>query len=141
MTPARFAALAAAYGSDIERWPIGERQAATEYRRHAPDAAALLEAEAALDATLMAWTVPGPGAALVAQITAAAQNQHSRMRRLRVWLSSLGAVATLTGGVAAGMLLVPAPSQYQEPGLSSLYGAQVFGAPLDLDQTAAEPPQ
>lgn len=141
MTPARFAALAAAYGSDIERWPLGERQAAKDHLRHAPDAAALLEVEAGLDAALMAWTLPGPGAALVTQIIATTERQRSRMRRLRVWLSSLGAAATLTGGVAAGMLLVPVPSHYQEPGLSSLYGAQVFGVPLDVDQSSAEPPQ
>lgn len=141
MTPARFAALAAAYGSDLERWPAAERQDAAAFRRHAPEASALLEAEAALDAALMAWTVPGPGAALVAQITAAAQQQRSRMRRLRVWLSGLGAAATLTGGVAAGMLLVPVPRPFQEAAISSLYGAQVFGVPLDLDQAAAEPPQ
>ena len=139
MTPTRFAALAAAYGSDIDRWPAGERGAARAHAQHFPEAASILAAEAGLDAALLAWTVPAPGAALVGRIVSSPGRQ--RISRVRLWLSSLGVAATLTGGVAAGMLLVPLPSSSWEAGTSHLYELQVLGAPLDLELPAGDPVQ
>ncbi|WP_428395262.1 hypothetical protein [Lichenicoccus sp.] len=131
MSPERFAALADAFGGDLDRWPAAERDAACAHLRQHPDANAMLAGAGKLDDTLAAWTVPPPGAALAGRIAAAAVQSRARARRLRLWLSSLGAAATLAGGVAAGasFMAISTPATY--PVIGPLYGLRVLGAPVD----------
>ncbi len=137
MTPGRFAALADAYGGNIGRWPAAERDDARAHLHGHPEAQAALDTAAALDASLAAWTVGGPGPALAARIASAVAHRHAYGRRLRLWFSSLGTAAALAGGVAAGAAVIavsaPAADQAAEP----LYGLSVLGAPLDLTQQPA----
>ena len=137
MTPERFGALADAYGGDIDRWPIAERDAAWLHVRQHPDAQAVLSAAAGLDAALASWTVPGPGAALAATIALAVARKHAHGRRLRLWLSSLGAAAALASGMAAGAIVLMLSVPATERGGSPMYELTVLGAPLDLE---AQPP-
>lgn len=106
MTPERFAALAAAYGGTIDRWPEAERAAARAFRDAHPEAEAVLAAEAALDAALARWAVPAPGAALVGRIARDAARRRQSPRRLRLWLAGLGLAGALAGGGAIGAVLV-----------------------------------
>jgi hypothetical protein len=133
VTPERFGALADAYGGDIDRWPITERDAAWLHLRQHSDAQAVLSAAARLDTALTGWTVPGPGAALAATIALTVARRHAHGRRLRLWLSSLGAAAALASGMATGaivlMLSMPATEQVSSP----MYELTVLGAPLDLE--------
>lgn len=135
MTPERFGALADAYGGDLERWPAAERDEARALLLQRPHLQATLADAAALDAVLAAWTVPGPGAALAGGIAVMAMRRHAHARRLRLWLSSLGAATALAGGLAAGVITVtlsaPSPDQVTAPS----YQLSVLGAPLD-DETA-----
>ncbi|NPD66559.1 hypothetical protein HN018_09395 [Lichenicola cladoniae] len=136
MTPARFAALADAYGSKIERWPDAERDAARHHLASRPEARAVLAEAAWLDTRLESWTLPrpGPGAALTGRIMAAATRAKARRRWLQVWLSGLGTAATLVGGLAtgAGVIALWAPSDDQAG--ASLYQVDVLGAPLELGE-------
>ncbi len=132
MTPERFGELAAAYGSDIERWPAAEGAEARAFLRTSPWAQRLLADEAALDGVLASWTVPGPGAAVAGRIIATVASRRARARRLRLWFSGLGTAAALAGGVAAGMGVVNAVAPAQEPGTGHLYEMSVLGAPLDV---------
>jgi hypothetical protein len=137
VTPERFGALADAYGGDIDRWPVAERDAAWRYLRRQPDAQTLLAAAARLDAALAGWTVPGPGAALAATIALTVSRRHAHGRRLRLWLSSLGAAAALASGMAAAAIVLtmvlPAAEQVSSP----LYQLTVLGAPLDVDMQSS----
>ena len=136
MTPDRFRALADAYGGDLDRWPAAERDAARRHLRQRPGAGAARQAAAGLDAVLATWTVPGPGAALAARIAATLARRHAHARRLRVWLSSLGAATALAGGVAAGAVVVMLAAPAAERMTPPLYELRVLGAPLDLDARA-----
>jgi hypothetical protein len=139
VTPERFGALADAYGGNIDRWPIAERDAAWLHLRQNPNAEGVLSAAARLDSALAGWTVPGPGAALAARIALTVARRHAHGRRLRLWLSSLGAAAALASGMAAGaivlMLSVPATDQLSAP----MYQLTVLGAPLDLETQSPSP--
>ena len=137
MTPERFAVLADAYGGDVDRWPTKEREAARIHLQSQPEAEAVLAAAAGLDAVLAGWTVPGPGAALAASIAAAVARRHAHTRRLRLWLSSLGAATVLASGVAAGALAVVLSSPADELVTTPLYELSVLGAPLDLETSPA----
>ena len=136
MTSERFAALADAYGGNIDRWPERERRAAEAYLLSHAEARPILLRQAELDAALAAWTVPYPSASLATAIAHNVLKRQALLRRLRVWLSSAGAAAALAGGVAAGMSLVtvstPAPSQWT----GGLYELQVLGVPLDAQRSA-----
>ena len=69
----RFAALAAAYGGDVSRWPELEREAAALLMATEPQAtASRLAGESDLDWALDAWRAPGASAALQAAILASA---------------------------------------------------------------------
>ncbi len=137
MTSERFAALADAYGGDIDRWPGSERRAAGAYLHSHPEARPILLRQAGLDAALAAWAVPHPTVSLAAEIARNVLNRQALLWRLRVWLSSAGAAAALAGGVAAGMSLVavsaPPPSQWT----GGLYEVQVLGVPLDTARPAS----
>lgn len=129
MTSERFAALAAAYGGAMDRWPEAEREAACAFLAAHPEAGEMLEAEATLDAALALWTVPGPGAALAGRIAAAAAAHRKVPLRLPFWLAGLGLAAALAGGGAIGGLvvarLVPATPAACTQSLT------VLGAPVD----------
>nr|WP_321983314.1 hypothetical protein [uncultured Lichenicoccus sp.] len=136
MTPERFAALADAHGGSIEHWPAAMRDAARAFLLLHPEAGAALEHQARLDATLAAWTVPGPGAALSGRILMQAGARRRQATRLRLWFSGLGAAGVLAGGLAAGAAYVtlsqPGPDQVGEP----LYEVSVLGTPVDPDEPA-----
>jgi hypothetical protein len=138
VTPERFAALADAYGGDIGRWPIAERDAAWMHLRRQPDARDLLSAAADLDAVLAGWTVPGPGAALVTTIARSVARRHAHGRRVRLWLSSLGAAAALASGMAVGAIVLTLSIPEADQSAAPLYELMVLGAPLDIE--APSPP-
>ena len=137
MTPERFRALADAYGGDLGRWPAAEQDAARALLLRQPGMRATLSAAAGLDRALAAWTVPGPGAALAARIAAAAAHRRTHTRRLRLWLSGLGAATALAGGVAAGVLVVTLSVPAEEQAATPLYALSVLGAPLDVEARLA----
>jgi hypothetical protein len=67
----RFAKLAESYGADLRRWPAADRNAVEDLL--APDQVRkILAREEQLDARLDAYSVPGPSAALIGRIIAAA---------------------------------------------------------------------
>jgi hypothetical protein len=110
MTEERFAALAAAYGADIGRWPEGEREAA---RRLAGDdrAMAALDAEAALDHLMWQASTPAPSLALTDAVVALAPRPRPARGPLARWLTGVGVTAALAAagaaGVAIGAVLTP----------------------------------
>ena len=106
MTPDRFASLAAAYGSAIDRWPEAERDAARAWLAVHPEAGAMLDAEAVLDAALSLWIVPGPGSALAGRITERASRRRQALPRVKLWLAGLSLAGALAGGGAIGAVLV-----------------------------------
>ena len=53
MTSSRFAALAASYGADLNRWPVETRDAARSLLAVSPRAQAVLDAERDLDAAIL----------------------------------------------------------------------------------------
>jgi hypothetical protein len=129
MSPERFAALAAAYGADLRRWPAAEREAARELQarsdllvRHA------LSREKALDHRLDSYAVPAPSAALYRAIVAAAPQPALIWTRARLWWSGLGlAGAGLAGALAgAAAIALSAPNVHHQPGWS-LDEATAFG--------------
>ena len=135
MNPSRFNALADAYGADLERWPEAERAAARAHLRDHPDARSSLAAARDLDLALAGWTMEGPGSALAARIAAIAA-PRTHVRRLRLFLSGLGATAALAG-LAAGAVFVASMAQ---PGVADADGTlTVLGAPLDMPSSANRP--
>lgn len=110
MTEERFAALAAAYGADIGRWPEEEREAA---RRLAGDGAAMaaLEAEAALDHLMWQAATPAPGPALSDAVIAMAPRARPARGPVLRWLTGIGVGAALAAagatGAAVGAVLTP----------------------------------
>ncbi|HVN02105.1 MAG TPA: hypothetical protein VMT68_18035 [Caulobacteraceae bacterium] len=112
MTEERFLTLVGAYGADPQRWPLGERAAATAFLDANPElVAACLEAEAALDAVLAAHLTRDPSAAFRGRLVGAAPRQRAVGRTWR-WLAGaglgLGLAASCAAGVAAGFTLAPA---------------------------------
>ena len=137
MTPERFGALADAYGGDLDCWPSSERDDARALLVQQPHMRAVLSNAAALDAVLAAWTVPGPGAALAAGIAMIAMRRHAQARRLRLWLSGLGAATALAGGMAAGGIVVMLSAPTTDQVTAPLYQLSVLGAPLDVEAAPA----
>lgn len=136
MTPERFAALAAAYGCAIDRWPADERAAARAFREADPAAAdAILAAEAALDATLARWAVPAPGAALAGRIARDAARRRAVWRRGRLWLAGLGLAGALASGGAIGAVLVA--RLVPAGGAACSQSLTVLGAPVPSCGNAA----
>lgn len=111
MTPDRFSALAAAYGSDLHRWPAAERSAATAFAAAHPEIAAdALFAEHVLDGKLDAYEVAA-GATLRGRIVASAPLARTAAQTWR-WVAAaglgLGLAASCAAGVAVGFTLAPA---------------------------------
>jgi hypothetical protein len=101
----RFAALAAAFGADIDRWPPHERAAAHALLRAYPDVEAWLAPERKLDQMMAAWHVAPPP-------------------------PFLG--AAMAGGLTTGIMLAidTATPRMASP---SFYEATVLGAPFNLE--------
>ena len=137
MTSERFAALADAYGGDIDRWPESERRAAWAYLQSHPEARPVLLRQAGLDVALAAWAMPHPTASLAAGIARNVLDRQALLWRLRLWLSSAGAATALAGGVAAGMSLVAVPTPPPSQWTGGLYELQVLGVPLDAARPAS----
>jgi hypothetical protein len=110
MTEDRFAALAAAYGADIGRWPEGEREAA---RRLAalPELRATLQTEADLDHLLWQATTAAPSHALSEAVIAMAPPARRTGGELMRWLMGVGVaggmIAACAAGVAMGATFAP----------------------------------
>ena len=69
MTPDRFDSLCAAWGSDLDRWPAAERDAAVELIAASAEARALQANAAALDDLLDAYAIAPADQALVQRVS------------------------------------------------------------------------
>lgn len=105
LTPARFSALAEAYGS-IARWPEAVRDEAWTMASR-PELAALLAEAEALDARLDRWTIDAPSPVLRTAILA--QRHRSLARRLKLWWSAIGLSTALAGAVAGSFAMMTLP--------------------------------
>ena len=108
----RFAALAQAYGGQLDRWPAGERGAAAVFAQSAEGRAILAQA-ARLDSMLDAYIVQAPGSAVFARVLGGTNRRLSRHRRLRLWLSGFGLLGGCLAGAIAGFIAIAvlAPGQ------------------------------
>lgn len=103
MTPERFKGLAEAYGGEVVRWPVDERDAAAALVAAQPAWARAVLAEAmALDDVLAAYAAPRATTDLVGRIVAGAPHAQPRWRR---WVLPAGLGAGLAAACAAGVVL------------------------------------
>jgi ferric-dicitrate binding protein FerR (iron transport regulator) len=103
MTPERFEALAEAFGGDIARWPVAERDAAAAMLAAEPAwADATLARAGELDAMLDALEAPRADGALAERIARAAPAPR---RRWPAWLAPAGLGVGLAAACAAGVVL------------------------------------
>jgi hypothetical protein len=101
----RFAALAAAYGGDLRRWPEAERMAGTIFA--ASEAGEIILKHAGtLDALLDSYRVDAPGKALHGSILQAVGRHLVQRRRQRFWWLGLGLAGIGLAGGLAGLALV-----------------------------------
>lgn len=120
LTIRRFAALAASYGADLDRWPETARDEAKALSTRSPEARALLAEAGALD-TVMAVPeeAPWPDAALVrlrlgveARISETASVVPATRRRRFFgprWLGlAAGSGLAVVAGLAVGVFVTPA---------------------------------
>lgn len=102
----RFRALAEAYGSQIERWPESEREAAHALVRCSEEARALLRAEEPLDRLFESATAAALPPGLLArleQVPSASKNVHPlRLRRRALRAPLVGWVAAALFGLWLG---------------------------------------
>ncbi|PZV38051.1 hypothetical protein [Mesorhizobium kowhaii] len=105
MDAKRFAALAAAYGGDLRRWPEAERMAGAIF---APSETgqAILRHAGTLDARLDSYRVDAPDKALHGSILQAAGRHFVQRRRQRFWWLGLGLAGIGLAGAVAGLALV-----------------------------------
>lgn len=105
MTHERFEVLAQAYGGDIARWPVSERDAAALLVAAEPEFASIVLSEAGeLDATLDLWAPVAVSAALREAVIASAP-AHRRRWGLNVWFLRAGVGAGLAAACAAGLVV------------------------------------
>lgn len=104
MTEERFAALAAAHGADIGRWPEGEREAARRLAARS-DLRAVLAAEAELDHLLGQATTVAPSHALSDAVIAMAPPERRRRGGLVRWLAAAGVAGGMITACAAGVAM------------------------------------
>jgi len=105
MDAKRFAAMAAAYGAELRRWPEAERRAGSILATS--DAGqAILKHAARLDAQLDSYGVEAPGKGLHNSILQAAGRQIVQRRRQRFWWLGLGLAGVGLAGAMAGLALV-----------------------------------
>lgn len=119
-TPARFAALAEAYGSVVARWPEAVRAEALVMAREPAMQAILADAER-LDAMLDAWRVAAPSAALRDRVLAS--RRVTLVRRARLWWSGIGIATALAGAVAGSAgLAIAMPSDHAMSDEATVFG-------------------
>ena len=102
LTPSRFRELAAAYGSAIDRWPVGDRRAARELVLREPSLRAALTDERELDGLFAEGESRAVPAALVDRLERipdqAPQKQPFPLKPRSFWLPAVGwAVAAGVG--------------------------------------------
>ncbi len=100
LSPARFAALAEAYGGDIGRWPEETRAAAFRMAADPAFQAMLVEA-GRLDLRLDLSRTEPASAELRARIIRSWPRPLSR--RAKIWWSGIGIATALAGAVAGSM--------------------------------------
>lgn len=131
----RFEILAEAFGGDISRWPVEERDAAAVLMAtQTSQTRSILTEAGELDATLLAHAAPVASADLTDRILASAP-QPARAPWLAVlWPVGLGAglAAACAAGVVAGMYL-SAPTPYVESDdlVTMAVGDDAFDVDLD----------
>ncbi|RUX93468.1 hypothetical protein EN935_34405 [Mesorhizobium sp. M7D.F.Ca.US.004.03.1.1] len=114
MDAKRFAALAAAYGGDLRRWPEAERMAGNIFA--ASEAGeAILKHAGTLDARLDSYRVDAPGKALHGSIQQAAGRHLIQRRRQRFWWLGLGLAGIGLAGAVAGLALVTVVTPEVQP--------------------------
>lgn len=105
MEAERFAALADAYGGQLQRWPQAERAAAQRFA--STDAGrTILRRAGTLDSILDGYRTASPAPTLYAAALRAAELNVVRRRRRRVWWLGLGLAGAGLAGVAAGLATV-----------------------------------
>lgn len=104
MNTVRFETLAEAFGGDVARWPVGEREAAAELMLARPDWAGRVLTEAtALDTQLMRYTAPRAATELVDRIVVGAPSP--RRAHGMAWLLPVGIGAGLVAASLAGFAI------------------------------------
>ena len=105
MDAKRFAALAAAYGGDLRRWPEAERMAGSVFAASEAGQAILRHA-GTLDGLLDSYRIEAPGKILHGAILQAAGRHLVQRRRQRFWWLGLGLAGIGLAGAVAGLALV-----------------------------------
>lgn len=100
LTPARFIALAEAYGSVVARWPEEVREQAMAMAR-LPAMQDILAEAGWLDGHLDLWRVTAPSSMLRDRILKSRPVTWSR--RARLWWSGIGIATALAGAVAGSV--------------------------------------
>jgi hypothetical protein len=129
----RFAKLAETYGADLRRWPAGDQNAA-ENLLASDEVRTILAHEEQLDARLDTYSVPGPSAALIGRILAAAPQPRLLWSRVRLWWSvGLLLSAGLAGGVSGALVFsLATPALLDHPAANWAAAQTIFGA-IDLE--------
>jgi hypothetical protein len=143
MTPERFAALAEAYGGDLDRWPADAQAAARLRLASDPGAHAVLAEAAGLDALLSADVVAPPSAELQRRILTAAAQPRPPTGLLGRWMSVLGAAGAMAAGAAMGAVLVLSigPSHKEPDPAGGFYEQSSFGDVAQLDEPPSAAPR
>ncbi|MGX7876567.1 hypothetical protein ACVDG5_031275 [Mesorhizobium sp. ORM6] len=114
MDAERFAALAAAYGGDLRRWPQGERERGAAFA-HSDLGVAILGHAGKLDALLDSYDAKAPSKALHGSILRVADRHLVQHRRQRFWWLGLGLAGIGLAGAVAGLALVTVVTPEVQP--------------------------
>jgi anti-sigma factor RsiW len=120
MTPARFAALAEAYGAQIRRWPEDERITA-EWFAETDLGKDILRQAAELDALLDRYIVAAPSPALRARVLQSATARAAKQRSLRWGLSlaGVGFAGLLAGLIVTSFIALSVYTPLDHPAISN----------------------
>ncbi len=128
----RFGALCDAYGSDIDRWPEAERQAAHAFAEAKPlIAQPRLEAARALDEALSSAVIEPASEALYQRIVA--EGIRVRTPQRPTWAAAAAAVM-LTLGLGAGWVAAPVAETPADDVYASAFGAFDSADALSLEE-------
>ncbi len=132
MNQDRFEALCDAYGGDIDRWPVEDRDAARAFvEAHRAIAEPLLKAARALDEALSQAVLDPPSEAQYQRVVA--QGIAARTPRQPVWAAAAAAVM-LTVGLGAGWLVVPPTETPTQDVYAAAFGAFDTTDTLSLEE-------
>lgn len=141
MSADRFAALAAAYGGEIERWPEEERASAEIFAK-TPVGASALAAAGGLDHLLDAYALKARNDGLGDRIL----TRFARRSRMRKWFrfssAGLGLVGVGIAGALAGSIAIAvlAPNVTSDTTVATDRTATVFGD-IGTDENATQDTQ